>query len=329
MLDVFKSDAFSTVSLTAAILKAPYQPRRIGQLGLFKEKGIKDKVAVVEEKSGQLTLIPNTPRGGPGDTIGASKRTARSFQAPHLERESKIYADEVQGVRAFGSEDANAVVQQVIDERMAWLRGMHEATLEFHRAGAIQGVILDADGSTTIYNLFTEFGISQQTKDIALSVATTDVRGACVAIQRLIENELGDEPITGYRAFCGDAFFDALVAHATVVDSFKYQEGAMNRADLRKGFEFGGIVWENYRGSVNGVSYFPSTQAFVVPEGTSIFQTNFAPADFMETVNTLGLPLYAKMVQDDELQRWVKIHSQSNPLALCVRPRGVVKVTKS
>jgi hypothetical protein len=58
-----------------------------------------------------------------------------------------------------------------------------------------------------------------------------------------------------------------------------------------------------------------------VPEGTSIFRTYFAPADFMEAVNTIGLPLYAKMVVDDELQRWVKLHTQSNPLAMCLRPR--------
>jgi hypothetical protein len=96
---------------------------------------------------------------------------------PHLEREAKIYADEVQGVRAFGSEDANLVVQTLVDDRLADLRAMHEVTLEYHRAGAVQGKILDADGST-IYNLFNEFGLAQQTQDIALSSAGTDVRGA-------------------------------------------------------------------------------------------------------------------------------------------------------
>jgi hypothetical protein len=328
MLDVFKQDAFSTVSLTDSINKAPFQPGRLGALKLFRSKGIKDKVAVVEERSGQLSLIQTTPRGGPGDTIGTPKRVARSFTVPHLEREAKIYADEVQGVRAFGSEDANLVVQTLVDERLADLRAMHEVTLEYHRAGAVQGKILDADGST-IYDLFNEFGLAQQTKDIALSVAGTDVRGDCVAIQRLIENELGAEPVSGYRALCGDAFFDALISHPTVVASFAYQEGAINRSDLRKGFEFGGITWENYRGSVAGTNFFPDTQAFVVPEGTSIFTTYYAPADFMEAVNTLGLPLYSKLISDDELNRWVKLHSQSNPLAINLRPRAVVKVTKS
>jgi len=41
----------------------------------------------------------------------------------------------------------------------------------------------------------------------------------------------------------------------------------------------------------------------------------------------VGLPIYVKSVVDDDLQRWVKLHSQSNPLVLCVRPRAVIKLT--
>jgi hypothetical protein len=64
-----------------------------------------------------------------------------------------------------------------------------------------------------------------------------------------------------------------------------------------------------------------------VPEGTGIFRTYNAPADFLETVNTVGLPIYAKTSVDPEFQRWVKIHSQSNPLTLCLRPRAIVKLS--
>jgi hypothetical protein len=101
---------------------------------------------------------------------------------------------------------------------------MHEVTLEHHRVGAIKGQILDADGSTVLYNLFTEFGVEQQALHIALSNAAANVRQKAVAIQRLIENELGGEPVTGYRAFCGDDFFDGLLEHAKVKGALKYQE---------------------------------------------------------------------------------------------------------
>lgn len=329
VLDVFSTDAFSVVSLTDSILKRPHKPGRIGTLGLFRERGITTTSVMLDEKNGRLSLIPTSPRGGPASTIGAEKRTARLFAVPHLERESTIMADELQGVRSFGSESSTDAVMAIVNERLTDLRAMHEVTLEHLRAGAIQGLILDADGVTTLFNLFTEFGVVQQTHDIPLSVAATNVRNEAVAIMRLSEAELGGDMVTGYRAFCGDAFFDELIAHANVVGSLQFQESRLLRTDVRAGFEYGGITWENYRGRVGAVDFFPTAEAFVVPEGSTIFTTNFAPADFVETVNTVGLPVYAKIAQDPELNRWAKVYSQSNPLPLCLRPRAVIRVTKS
>lgn len=333
MLDVFNQDAFSTVSLTDGILKAPHKPRRIADMGLFGSRGITTTTVTVEEKDGQLSLISTSPRGGEASTVGQQRRTARSFAVPHLEREATILADEVQNIRAFGSENTLESVQMLVSQRLAELRAMHEVTLEHMRIGAIKGQILDANGSTVIFNLFTEFGVSQQTFEFDLSAGTEAVRNYCVAVQRLIEAELGNEMVSSYRAFCGASFFDSLIDHAKVRDTLTYQESAMLRQDLRKGFEFGGITFEEYRGSVTGssgtaVPFIADDEAYVFPEGTGIFQTYFAPADYVETVNTLGLPMYAKQVPDPSgLNRFVKVHSQSNPLALCLRPRAVVKLT--
>jgi len=330
MLDIFRSDAFSLTSLTDAILKAPYKPGRIGQLGLFRERGIPTTSVVIEEKDGRLSLIQTSPRGAPGSVIGAEKRTARSFVIHHLERESTVMADEVQNVRSFGSENATDAVQAIINERLVDLRAMHEVTLEHLRAGAIQGLILDADGST-LYNLFTEFGVSQQTATVSPSSSDEGdaLRAEVVAIQRLIEAELGAEPINGYRAFCGADFFDAFRADFGVTQTLRYadpQSLLQQQANARS-FTFAGVTWEEYRGSTGGTPFFAADEAYVFPEGSNLFSTYFAPADFVETVNTLGLPIYAKQAVDEAFQRWVKVHTQSNPLALCLRPRGVVKVT--
>ena len=328
MLDVFRDDAFSMRSLTAAINKAPYQPGRIGALRLFRESGMTTVVAMIEEKEGQLSLIASTPRGGPGSVIGADKRTARPFKAQHLERESTIYADEVQGVRAFGEETVLQTIQGMVNDRLATLRQMHEVTLEHHRVGAIQGKVLDADGSTVLVNLFTEFNVTQQAEQ--LEFGDDNLRSQVVGVQRMIETELGALPISGYRAFCGDLFFDRLIESAAVKDTLKYQEGRVLREDLRRGFEFGGVIWENYRGKVGAVNFFATSEAYVVPEGVpDLFIVKFAPADTIDTVNTVGLPLYAQLISDKDMNRWVKAHTQSNPLALCTRPRAVVKLTYS
>lgn len=330
-MDVFNQDAFSLQSLTAAINKAPYKPGRLGELGLFAESGITTTVAQVEEKDGQLTLIPSTPRGGEVDSIGEDARRMRSFTVPHLARESKILADSVQNVRAFGTESDIETVQNVVNQRLATLRAMHEVTLEYLRMGALKGLILDASGST-LYNLFTEFAVVQQTYEFDFADADLAVRSACKAVLRLMETELGAAVYTQARAFCSASFFDALIDHPSVVEAFKYREGEVLRQDIRRGFLYGGIVWEEYRGRVGSTDFITDGEAYCFPEGAMtekgpLFQTYFAPADFEETVNTLGLPIYAKQARDAEFQRWVKLHTQSNPLPLCLRPRTVIKLT--
>jgi hypothetical protein len=304
MLDIFKSDAFGLISLTDAILKLPHQPTRIANLGLFQSRGIPTTTVVVEEKDGQLSLIPTSPRGGPGSVLGRNLRTARSFLVPHLEREATIYADEVQGVRAFGSESETEGVMAVVNQRLAELRPMHDVTLEYQRIGAMKGSIVDADGTTVLFNLFTEFNVVQQTKDFVLSNATTNVRKTTVEALRLMEAELGGTPYTQARAFCSAGFFDDLVDHANVKEAYKYQEGrAMLAGDLRyTGFEYGGVLWEEYRGSVTGSdgnakAFIPANEAILFPVGPPIYRTY--------------------------------VHTQSNPLSLCLRPRAIIKLTKS
>lgn len=332
-MDVFNQDAFSLRSLTAAIIKAPYRPGRLGELGLFSESGITTTTVQVEEKDGQLSLIPTTPRGGPADTIGADARRMRSFLVPHLARESTILADSIQNVRAFAGETELETVQSVVDQRLATLRAMHEVTLEHLRIGALKGLILDADGATTLFNLFTEFGVSQQTHEFDFADADLMVRNECVTVLRLIEDELGAAAYTQARAFCSPSFFDELVKHPSVTESFKYREGEMLRQDIRRGFLYGGIVWEEYRGKVGAIDFITDGEAYCFPVGAMtvkgpLFQTYFAPADFEETVNTVGRPIYAKQAPDPSgLNRFRLLHTQSNPLPLCLRPRTVIKLT--
>lgn len=326
LVNIFGNDAFTLVSLTAAINKMPHKPGRIGALKLFGEEGITTDTAVIEELNGTIELVQTSKPGAPAPTRGADKRKARSFLVPHLKKESTILPDQVQGVRAFGSENGTEGVQTLVAQRQGKLKTDLDVTLERHRVGAIKGQVLDAD-DTVLFNLFTEFGVSQQEAELDLNNDAIQIRKELVAIQRMSEDELGAETVTGYRAFCGDAFFDQLIEHESIRETLKYQESGELRKDLRKGFEFGGITFENYRGSVNGSPFFADDEAYVVPEGTGIFITRFAPAKFMETVNTVGLPYYSKIAIDPEFQQWAKVHAQMNPLNLCLRPRAIIKVS--
>ncbi len=229
--------------------------------------------------------------------------------------------------------------------KLQTMKNRHDITLEHLRAGALQGTIKDADGST-IYNLFTEFGITQTVEDFAFGTATTDVAGRIRAVKRDIEKALQGEVSTGVLFLCSDAWYDAFVKHDTVKDAFKYyQVNGQNLAGDYRGFDaaglrignpfsFGEAVFINYSGfakdAAGNTRYFiPQNEAIAFPLGTQqTFRTYFAPADFNETANTIGLPVYAKQ-EERKFQRGWDIHTQSNPLPLCARPEVLIRVTKS
>ena len=70
----------------------------------------------------------------------------------------------------------------------------------------------------------------------------------------------------------------------------------------------------------------PEDRAFAVPEGVpDLFITRFAPGDYMETVNTNGLPYYASQ-EIMKHSKGVEMEAQSNPINLCTRPHAVVEL---
>lgn len=202
-----------------------------------------------------------------------------------------------------------------------------DATIEYQRMGAIKGQILDADGSTVLLDLFTTMGVAQQTKAMVLGTAGTKVKQKVTEAIRLMEDELGGMMYQGARALCSRSFFDSFTNHSSVEAAFdRWQNGEMLRTDNRKGFYFCGVFWEEYRGKVGSVDFVGDGDAYLVPEGVpDLFVTNFAPADYMETANTNGLPYYSKQ-EALRMNKGVEVEAQSNPISICTRPRSIIKL---
>ena len=152
-------------------------------------------------------------------------------------------------------------------------------------------------------------------------------------MMRHIEDNLRGEFMTRVHALVAPEFFDALTSHAKVERAYeRWMEGAALRDDLRAGFTFGGITFEEYRGQAtdpDGVvrRFIAENEGHAFPLGTvETFASYFAPADFNETANTLGQQLYAKQ-EPRKFERGTDLHTQSNPLPMCHRPGVLVKLT--
>lgn len=330
VLDVFKDDMFGMVSLTTALMKLPYVPSRLGALGLFAKEGINTLSAVIEEEHGKLSLIKTAARGSNPNVMGGTSRKARSFRVPHIPLLATVYADDVQGVRAFGSESETETVAAVVNKKLARMKQDFEVTKEYHRIGAIRGIVLDGDGSTVLYNWFDEFNISEHEVDFDFEEDNSVKLGAA-EVTRWIQDVLGMTPYRNIRAECGAGFYDALTTCDEVKEAFErwQSQGQMGQflrdSQVRSAFDYAGITWEEYRGSVGNTAFIADDECRFFPEGTTdIFQEIMAPADYVETVNTIGQEFYAKQ----ELMKFgkgVEIEGQTNPLMICTRPSVLVK----
>lgn len=337
-LEIFNNDAFGVTTLTDSINGVPFTPGRAGQVIDWNERGITTTTVMIEERDGVLQLLNPTPRGAPGETKAKDKRRARSLVVPHYQHDDSINADEVQNVRAFGSETEVESVESLVNQRLEdAVTLVLDPTLEFQRLGAVKGLILNADGST-LYDLFAEFGVSQESEiDFDLdnaNPASGALRKKCATAVRKISDNLGGVVYSGVHAFCGDTFFDDLLAHSEVVESYKgtsmaqvLREGYVypNGEEVYGAFEFGGIVWENYRGKNGGAAMVDASKCHIFPvNAPGLFRTVYAPADYIETVNTVGVPRYSKQWPSQNGKR-VEMESQSNPLSYCTRPTALLK----
>jgi len=326
---IFESDIFSLQSLTASINEVEFQPRRLAEMGIFQAEGSRTTSMVIEKSGHQLGLVPAKERGAPGSVIGADKRTGITFTAHHLPTTATVLADEVQNVRAFGQEDGTEAVQNVVNTRLAKMAQRIDVTHEYHRIGAIKGQILDADGTTVLADLYNAFGLTQKTVPFALNTDTTDIQMKCLDVLEAIEQGLGDLFFSGATVLCGSSFWRKLVSHPKVREAYMYQQSERLRSDGRESFTFGGLMFERYRGHVGGSPFIPDAEAYAFPMGTDeLFITRFAPADYMDAVNTLGLPLYSSS-EPLSHNKGVELEAQSNPLHLCTRPQAVIKLKEA
>ena len=143
--------------------------------------------------------------------------------------------------------------------------------------------------------------------------------------------------MTGVLAMVSPSFFDKLIGHPKVEDSFKYfsATGAQPlREDTRRRFPFAGIVFEEYNATVplaTGATEtpLPTNEGVAFPLGTiDTFVTYGAPANLIETVNTMGLPIYARQIgrQDGSA---IDVKTEASPLPVNKRPRLAVRILTS
>lgn len=328
MIDIENNDAFSVTSLTATINEVETIQGTFNNSGLFQEEGINTTTFNIEKDGSTLALVPAQDRGGPGKTVQGTKRQLIPFNTIHLPQQAALPADVVQNIREFGTEDQQQSLLNEVNKRFALMRRQIDATIEHLKAGAITGKVMDADGTTELLDVYQRFGITQTTFGFDVNTANTKLLDKCRALFDLLEDKLENLPFEGITVYCGRAFYNKFVGHGAVETAYnRWNDGQFLRGEgNNRNFRFGEIEFVKYRGQVGGTRFIGDNDAYAVPTGTlNALIGRFAPANYNETVGTVGLPYYAKM-EEAEFGKGYKLESQSNPIFLPTQPKGIIKL---
>lgn len=338
VVNIFGSDSFSAASLTKAVVEIPNQFPQIPVAELFQEESVNTTIAQVDFENQEVNLVAKRERGG-GKAVKArqSSRGSRFYDIPSRRIEDAIKAADIQNRRRIGVPDLETAENVTID-RLAKMALVLQQTRLYLQFQAMRGILVDPDGDT-LYDAFTELGITQKSIDFVLGTSTTNIISKCGEANDAMDENLTGSPAAGKRAFCSPAFFRKLVSHAEVKDAYKFFSSTQDplRNDVRAGFVHQDIEWINVPhkatvldalGNVTTKLYVPDGEAILVPTGTDLGSEFLAPADHINFANQDGLPYYAWSDLDVK-QGILELVAEYDGLPVWKKPKTLIKLTTS
>lgn len=328
---LFHEDVFNGVEMTAAINKLDFLPQEISSALPWNVESLTQATALIEEIEGTFDIVEARPRNSAPVQIEDDDRVVRPILVPHYPTEFTVMPDEVAGVRAFGSTTALETIEGVRDRKLLKARRSQDVTVEFARAGALQGRILNKNGNVLI-DLFETFGVERNEHAIDLEAAGTDVLAELIEAKEKSEDELGAHLVEHYVLPAGPALFKALVQHPSVFKAWeRWQDGARFRADNRRGFEIveGVFLFSYNKGKVRDTRFLPIDEGVLCPVAEGMYESRFAPANHKDFVNTPGLPLYVIPGRTDDYDTGLKAKVESNHAHWLNRPRSAIRIRMS
>lgn len=326
---------FEVTDLTEELNLIPNTWGLINELGIFNAEGVTQHTFTVESTSGTLSVIPDTVRGNRTTVNKNDTRSIYAFGIPHFPLDDAVSPADLQGKRAYGSDQADSEAA-VVARKLERIRRNHAVTLEAARAYAITTGAIYAPSGTIVNNYYTTFGITRKEIDFVLGTTTTEVPAKIEeAIAHIMDTQLSGESVSSVTALCSPEFFAKLIAQAGVKEAYKYYSSTQEPLRTRLGsgvyrrFSHAGMDFIEYRGSYNGTRLIPSGDAYALPMGTmDTFMSYFSPANKMSLVNTIGQEAYVFQYRDAK-DEGLLLQSESNHIALVRRPATVVRLYSS
>lgn len=331
---------FQVIDYTEELVKIPNEWGLFQRLGIFNTESVPQHTIAVEEINKSFGLIKDRARGERNNVSKGNTRKLHTFAIPHFPLDDAIYPRDIQGKMAYGGQGGPGVetLDAVRFRKLERIRKSHAMTLEAARAALINTGDIYAPNGTVAENFYTAFGVTRKDVDFALGTGTTNVIAKCEeVIAHIQDNLLAGEIITRTIGVVSPGFFNSLINHAKVVNAYTYYASeseplrkrlgdmAMGLDGRFRSFDYGGILFIEYRGDLGGGALITANEARFFPlDATGVFETYFSPAEKFDLVNTLGQEAYVFEYRDPKGGK-IDIESESNFLNLFNRPAVVVR----
>lgn len=346
--NVFRSDAFSAISLTNFINLMPDPPGQIASLGIVAEDSLTTREMGVGRKSGRLRLIPAVPVGADGLEYGDDPGELIRFEALHLPQKATIHAAQLTDVINYDRlEDQNDALENLMTKIFTDMLADQKATREYHSMGALSGKLLNSDGAV-LENYYTKFGIAEPAPTaVNFTALAADPAGLRLVIDEIAGKMKDATTVVPAKihCFCGAQFYRWLLTLPEIIEAYKYSSNNdwLRSRSFFGTFEYAGVIFERYdsstvlRGGVP-VKFIADTDALFVPlipiseDGKSggLLEIGWAPAATFPTLNRPGLPHFINPEFDTaQSPRWVKLNGESNPAIVNRLPGACIRAVGS
>lgn len=327
--DVFNQNAFGVIEFHEEVVeRIDHKPQLLGSLSLFEPIYSRSRTIAVADRDRTLSLIPTSENGAPLSELIPTGAKVRKFDTVRLAKGSTIYAIELAGVTALPFDLQTKEITQEVTDRTAAILDELELTWEHMRFGAVQGKVLDADGSVLV-NWYEEWGIDEPAEiNFELDKPATDVRKKIRDQKRTMQKAAKGvwTPATRIGALVGDSFFDALVNHTSIKETRIGTERAATLENIEgySSIELEGVTFINYQGTDDGSTIAVGTEKarFFPINARGAFKVGFAPAsEFKPYLNQRGREYYGLILEDKTgRDEWDRVEIYSYPIFIATRP---------
>lgn len=341
------SNPWKAKDLTDSIVNLPVLNGMINALGLFNERSTASKAIIFEKDTRSYSLLPQTSRSARNASVGKDRSSQLfTLALPYFKHKDHLTPEDIQDHIAYGQFDMTQTLANAIAAKTEDMRIRADQTKEFMKLSALKGTTVDAEGNT-IANMFSEFGVSQDTVDFTLGTTTTDITAKINSVLRTAaSNNKAGVALTKPFVICGNTFFDKLVSHADVEAAYaqyRQEDGVQRLRDMLFDFrDYGAIASFTHRG-VTFVNHQPTFTApdgstltpiaaadgyVVFPEARDLYRGYNGPSNKLSGANRPGAPMYMYQYEDAK-DEGIEFELEMSPLYFMTNPKMSIKVTTS